>query len=346
MHRLFCIVIALQLASPAMGQAARDGTGANAWRPPIEPLTGLPLPLLEGEWLGQFEEGCRVVYDVRVPKDTNTKGVWHGACRFGLIDGPGFLLMKMPDSTSQFFPFTARLGRFEIDRSLNTHVPRSEANDTAWFIKFHESPQAAHMAEQAENQRVLGASATNPSRSWSAVLGSFRRTSDKEDVIEGIRVGQGLCPVTLSGQRTEERLAPNGVVGEQAKKLVPYCQNALIRLQREGRMYEDRPFEPGAFNEVDYGHYAYVEAYRVTNTPTGMVYSTEGKVLCPELHDVGSCEAIWRPFVQPYLAIRDAGREAQAQQERKREAMIAALEAAFAEKRQKVIATAKARTSR
>lgn len=348
MHRLFCIVIALLLASPAMGQGARDGTEATAWSPPIEPLTGLPLPMLEGERLFRYADGCQSIIDPGVPIAPSPPGNqirWLGACRFGLIDGSGFIEATSPGAI-HLTPFNARLGRIVKGTQEAERFYRNRLRDTTWTFDIY--PTLAEATSAFKARGYLLPLSIPGTKSWSAMLGHVTWQNDREDVSETYWVETVPCPLPLEpdGRATiTALLEKEGYSADSVGLLGAFCAPSFERLNRLRKTREWLSV-PNELERTDFGYYNQLKVTRANRTGGGTTTEAEAveRWPCSEPANVGSCDAAWRPIFVRYQAIRDVERKRQAEWESAREWMISKLEAAFAEKRRQVAAKARPRS--
>lgn len=333
----FAWVCATIIAGLAVAVPTPSGTGAGG--APIEAITGLSLPLLEGEGLVRLADGCHMIVDPGIkPHASAAQSRWFGACRFGLINGKGFLLHDTPGSKP--FPWAARMGRGVKNAGGREHFARNAMRDTDLTVEFHGTPEGARAAARSASplpESIIG------DRSWFVSLAYLARRNDRDDLVETVHVGSSPCPMPLSGTSMVEQLKWVDATPEHMRILIPYCEAAQARLKREGRRWDPVPFAPGPFEAVDYGYYYYVTIARsIQKGVPAREWNTQ-KYICPAPGDVASCEAVWRPVVQPYLIARDAERKREAELQDRREKIIASLEAAFAEKRKLVAAKASPR---
>lgn len=345
MPRLLHAWAGILMLSVAAGAAAAD--------PPKEPITGLPLPLLEGEQLSPLKDGCNLI----VPPGTaptvlegNKRYRWYGACRFGLADGPGFIGADGAGPAPEAYPVTQRLGRY--DRRAGKNVDSSEyyrrdaTDDSEWNFTIYGSPEEAR---EASRRAIPGlGESLNGDRSWIASMASVRKKNDRELFNEMVWVRYQSCPSLAARMTVAKQMEADKVPPEQRKLLIPFCEQAYARLKRDG-MVRPEPFLPFGvmpFEPVSYGYYYTVEQRRSTQ-PTGQAaVETIQVTVCPSPGDQASCETLWRPMVAPYLAVRDAKRKREAEVEARREEMIAALEAAFQLKLKRALAAPAARRTK
>lgn len=336
--RMLAVAVGLYttiIGGPAVSAAAPESTGAA--RLPIERITGLPLPLLEGERLARLKDGCHVILDSSALPTADAgraQQQWLGACRFGLIDGPGFFRFEGAPP----MPFTARMGRGVRETEGPEIFPPIGGRPTQWLFQFFSTPDEARAWANSRPGPRLPESLRGD-LSWSTNIVLVSRTAGSDGPAETLDISIEHNPCIKAGPRESIeqsfvsilRMSP-----ANAKSLAPFCTAALARLRRE------RPdllseWEWSPYKALPWGYYHLVRVRRAKG-PTGGSGTSEETFVCPQPGNGASCQAIWGPIVAPYLAIRDAERKRQAEIERKREAMIQALEAALAEKRRNLSA--------
>jgi hypothetical protein len=316
MTRLLTVVIGFLLFSNASHALAQ----ANALNPPIEPLSRLPLPLLDGEELVRLADGCHMVVESTTPSEAKAATAarrWLGACRFGLMEGPGFLVDS--EATNDPQEWKAHLGRADTrgSRPNYEYYPRNAVRDTAVSFEIYDSPEAAREAVNKSDFGKLLPESLAGGRAWTATLANVVHRNDHGEVGESVMVRSEPCPFYGQGASIAEQLKSTlAATPAHLAALVPFCEAALKRIKREGRM-------PDYFNL----EYHYFHSVTVTRwTPAG---STSEKTIGPTPGDVASCESLWRPVVTPWLAEREIERKREKERESMREALAKPLEAAF-----------------
>lgn len=316
----------------------------SGWRPPVEPITGLPLPLMEGEKMVVLADGCHMIVDSRPTAQSQASAAqqrWLGACGFGLIDGGGFLLSQMPGSSGKPYPWTARMGRGVRNAGDREHFPRNARRNIEWTFDIHPTPAAARAAKKGTLADLLPENLFPDDRRWRVRIGFVAWQNDREDASESYYIEFVPCPVPPDRKTVAEQLRNEGFSAESIQLLKPLCEPSYERLKQLRRATSPALLSlPTEFARVNYAYYHQLSITRATRGAAGATTSTTQHIACPNPVDPGSCELLWRPIFIRYQAALDAERKREAELERPREALIASLKAAFAEKRKLLAARA------
>jgi hypothetical protein len=357
MRRKRSIVAALLAAALALAPATAPAQQAN----PVDPVSGLPIPLLPGEMAFRFKNGCSVIAAPEQVEATRKAGgvsktSWYGACKFGLADGPGYLFTEGTDYKaiglkSPYQAATAHFGLFgsvgkragddtdyAIDRSADGASESVDAKDGL-------VPPPGSFREKLE---TFASVLERNGKFGDLILASHTRTTGARSDSDYLRIQKIACPSTGSS-KIEKSLASVGagvpLSAAQIKTLVPFCKLAVARLKQEGRVSEWWDYFQ-AFEKVDYGYFFLLVVERdarmtaadgtVTyiELPPEQKYS--GVTLCPQPGDLASCEPLWRAMQQPYIQrrteIREQARQAEIAATLDRERRFAPLDAVLKQK--------------
>lgn len=323
------ITAGLAVAAPAAPQTGADG-------PAIEPITGLPLPVLEGEKLARLKDGCHAIVDPNTSVEevaAYARHQWLGACPFGLANGDGL-----------FTPGTGSLSKFRYGRPQLDHMEvfrKGRLRDTEWSFLIFDTPEQARAWWDSRRQVPEYSS----DLSWSVVVATVSKSASSEVPAEDLWIEVVHKPC-LKGS-TKSSIAQSfidllGMSPANASLLAPFCEAALARLRRE-RPDLESPWEWEPYKTLPWGYYHSVRVRRAKGEMVGTNKWNEETLVCPRPGSSSSCAEIVRPILAPFLLIRDAERNREGEAQNSREKMISALEAAFAEKRRLRAAKASAR---
>jgi hypothetical protein len=328
------IAVALGLLAGAEAVHGAQSPADRRAAPPIEPITGLPLPLLEGDRLVRLKDGCQLILDESAAAHSGPELAeqrWLGACRFGLVHGPGFMASKSGTSPSVVH---MRFGRRSRQPDDPDFFAKGKLRDTQWWFHIFETPDQARAWTQSHGGGLLPESILGD-LSWSTDVAHIRRAGSTEAPDETLVIWIDHEPCLRGGGR--KSIAQSFVEllkmsPANADRVAPFCQAAFARLQRERPdLISDYEWEP--YRTLDWGYYHQVRIMRFkgASVETGKP-DQEEIVVCPSPGDSSSCKQVWAPVIAPYLQIREAERKREAEANTRRQQMIDALEAAFAEK--------------
>ena len=283
---------------------------ASAQTAPIEPVTGLPIPLLSYEIIVNFKNGCSAIVpnDSSAPYYSSTN--WYGGCRASLADGAGYIYYDIKDVPKAFTPTTFRWGHPMPPASPGTadyvRLPRGPGRDAAETISLGD-PNVPEKYSTGQLTDRNGAFVP-------AVIASRYLDGDTRQDAVLLRMMKNPCPSIYKVEKELTMPTVNvALTSAQQQKLLPICQAAIARLRAEGVVKGERVYWPSdPFSKVDYGYYFIVYEERSVSPRQGNSYgaSTNDTVsnatLCPNPTTLVGCEVVWRKMMAPLVARRDA----------------------------------------
>ncbi len=323
------IAVALALIASAEPAQASQSPSAAATQPK-EPITGLPLPLLDGERLAPLKGGCHIVLGPNASAEliaSQSRFSWLGACRFGLADGPGFFA-HAGDKPSRS---NLRYGRYSRQPDDLEIFRKGPQRSVEWTFHIFDTPEAA----RSWSDGLRSVPSASSDLSWSAEVAYVKRAGSTEAPDEALMIWIDHKPCLRGGggkSIAQSFVEILNMSPANANRVAPFCQAALARLQRERPdLISDYEWEP--YRMLDWGYYDQMRIMRFkgASVETGKP-DQEEIVVCPSPGESSSCKQVWAPVIAPYLQIRNAERKREAELDARRQQMIDALEAAFAEK--------------
>jgi hypothetical protein len=305
-----CAVLTAFLA----GTIAAGSSAQTGW---VDPVTGLPIPLLSHEIVVRFKNGCSAI----VPNDQSapyySTTYWYGGCRSGLADGPGYTYYEGEYSTKTFTPVTYRWGHALPAPTMSAAawgasilLPRGAGRDvqeTIWLWDPNSREPYSGMAELTVRNGDFAV----------PVVAQRILAGDNQQDTFNLRIMKNPCPDNLYSTSIAERLAEPTVgvtlSNAQQKTLVPICKAAIARLKSEGvvRGNDTTEWPSDPFDRVDYGYYFVVYEEHGIGLRQGNSYGAYTKetvsnvTLCPTPTSLNGCEPVWQRMLAPYVARRD-----------------------------------------
>jgi hypothetical protein len=292
------VIALLALSLPALSEAQVAQ--------PVDPVSGLAIPLLPGQFFSRTKNGCGVISDLR--PDDYSKHRWIGNCRYGVIDGHGFLLLERDNYSREV---DAELGYF---KPYEFEEWRPEKFGWKIFVPRTTSGpwQAINIYDRTiDNEEKL----FNPTVATATVrLVQYQFSAGHDRTEEELWVNKHSCPPDPEwGKPWTERdvrssFGPENKFNDYTfsvddiSRLTDFCFAALQRLRRE-RMR--------SFENVAYGHYHFISVDRtvVTRSPDGQTVLASRRSrtpsLCPDLSTPVGCEPVWQPLLANYVAKYD-----------------------------------------
>lgn len=290
----------LALAMPADTLAQGSATPQIAATGPVDPFTGMRIPLAPNEVMLPLKNGCNLItraggYDAAGVGTMK----WFGACRFGLAHGRGYLASDADKSPNGLSPTTMRWGHifsvrpaFKINEYDVVQVETNMLSETLFLKERIPVMKSGGLGLFTRNGEFEMGN-----------LVMLSRWDDKTRTYETLDVKKATCPIFLTNPMEKElaRETIPPLSAAQIRLLAPHCNAALARLKAEGRVsgrVTDWPLTPYA--DVDYGYY--VVFYRSAHG------GYEDVTLCTTPASAEGCEAALRAMIAPYQARRDAMR--------------------------------------
>jgi hypothetical protein len=298
------------VAAETAAEQPPGGAPTSVSPQPVIPPTGEyrakgygSIPLENYLVVAPFKNGCAMI----VQFDNgfwNTAAVkqssWHGACRFGLIHGKGYVDYKNSYYSGLQF-IDALNGRidlwpFEQSDMLAASVVRGPRRDRAVTINISKL-ESDPFRKTANSMSISG--------NQSAMLAMETVTDDKTKITDVYYLVRESCPAFRKiDQKTIQLSFFQGIIpAETMSALLKFCRAAASRLQAEGRMpgeYEIRSDSP--YDDVDYGHYYYVSRRHNVNVRSGLNFvqddsqtKTDSIRFCPQVAFLAGCESLWTP---------------------------------------------------
>ena len=337
--------LALVGALPANAQDAGSG--------PIDPGTGMRLPLLPGERLVPFKNGCNVVmdaYDNPALDKYYGESLWLGACRFGLADGPGYYISESTNVPRKAIQVRYRFGQ----GPLSARAIR-DAEVLAWkpgsVFTTSGSINVTSTIKRNEYMKDMPSLLDNTSTYAVNIVAADREKDDAREVTKTLWIRRENCPWLLFSDTMAKKLSTISMdaplTPAQVRLLTPFCQAAFDRAKAEGRLNGDPMTWNNPFEKNTYGYFFVVlnerglsvnqgdrNQYVYQQIPASNRYSDV--TLCPALTSLASCEPVWKALQAPYRARLEEVRAKLEQQARAadadRERRFAPLVAAWREK--------------
>ena len=279
--------------------AAALPTASVSQEAPRDPVSGLPIPLLTGQVFEQVKKGCWII-----EHDTSfayLKTRWIGACRYGVIDGPGLLVHGGYDGKPPIYsPVRSHLGQilFEpivtdvLDRVI---IPRSTEHPLWEYLTIYRRNIADLRGMLNQNVSELP-------------LVIYRYRGDNYQIIrEQLSFNKEPCPADSNNPRdikkhfSPDGFNPNSFSERDISRLTEFCLGAVKKLWGDAFAFGRK-----SFDNVDYGyyHFAYVERRVELNFGRlkNALVETRTPSLCPNLSTPVGCEAVWQRLLAPYEA--------------------------------------------
>lgn len=304
-------LLALLLATPF----AAEGQSAGS----VDPVSGLPIPVLPGQFVLKTQTGCLVIADA--PFDYMTNYRWDGPCRLGVVQDVGVWRWD---------------NKFVVDRHENGYRPWAEGGENGVDLRRTATQDWEHLA-------ILARDVRDPE--FDRPRGTFH---DKKMVeYKTVRNGH-FIQKTMLFRRTSCAIADEtgyrakdlasfvmrrfNFTRSEAQRIASYCKDSLKRLY--GDNFDELPF--GFFY-----HAAVHDIDQVILPQNGGEIATEyvgqrHSRLCPDLTSPYNCEATWQPMLAEFVAQYDRMKaeepERTAQARKEMQERFAPLRAAWAKK--------------
>jgi hypothetical protein len=277
---------------------------SSAQQAPIDPVSGLAIPLLPGQVFEQVKKGCWVIDNETSFAYLKTR--WIGACRYGVIDGPGLLVYPGYDGKPEtHVQVNSHLGQILSNSILTDYwvfIPRT-ADHPLW-------EELRIVRRNLDGQRDM----SNPSIPAATVVFVTKNTRDNafQHVREELTLQKKSCPADSVNSRdiqkyfSPESFNSDGFSEKDISRLTEFCLGAVKRLRGDAWAFGSE-----SFDNVDYGHYHFASLKRQVERlrHDGQVQGTAGAViltntpsLCPDLSTPVGCEAVWQRLLAPYEA--------------------------------------------
>lgn len=291
-----CLALAMPADTLAQGATAPQ-TAATG---PVDPFTGMRIPLAPNEVMLPLKNGCNLITRAGGYEAAGVGTMkWFGACRFGLAHGLGYLASNADKSPNELSPTNMRWGHIILVKpafkSNEYDVVQVETNMLSETIFLKERIPVMKSGG-------LGLFTRNGEFDISNLV-MLSRWDDTGRAYETLDVKKNVCPL-FSVDSIEKELARETtppLSAAQIRLLASLCNTALARLKAEGRVsgrVTGWPLTPYA--DVDYGYYLLF--YRSAHG------GYEDVTLCTTPASAEGCEAALRAMIAPYQARRDAMR--------------------------------------
>lgn len=329
---------------------------------PVDPVSGLRLPLLPGEVVFRLRGGCGAVVppdQVEVTKKAGLdKTTWYGACKFGLVDGQGYFFTEGLDYraigwTTPYQAANAHLGRIlaastsgDKDSARLSVSLGGGVGESVSAVEGLVPPPGSFRERMESFASVL----ERNGKFGTLILASRYRTVSGRTDSDYLRIDKAACPLVEPAKIASSVATVGAGVplnAAQIKAVVSFCTVAINRLKQEGRVSGNSAWwDFQAFEKVDYGYFFVIFVDRdarmtaADNTVTLIEIPPKQRysdvTLCPQLASLASCEPVWRALQQPYIQRRQEVRELISSAERaaimERERRFAPLNAALKQK--------------
>lgn len=277
---------------------------SSAQQAPIDPVSGLAIPLLPGQTFEQLKKDCWIIDNDRSYAYLKTR--WIGACRYGVIDGPGMLVFPAYEgSPERYANVRAHLGQILSNSSFTDYwvfISRT-ADHPLW-------EELRIVRRNLDGQRDM----LNPNTPAATVVFVTKNTRDNafRHVREELTLQKKSCPADSVNSRdiqkyfSRESFNSDGFSENDISRLTEFCLGAVKRLSGDAWAFGNE-----SFDNVDYGHYHFASVTRQVERlrhdgqaqgAAGAVSLTNTPSLCPDLSTPVGCEAVWQRLLAPYEA--------------------------------------------
>lgn len=288
-----CALVALGAAGPA----------ATAQETPVDPVTGMAIPMLPGQFYVKSPSGCWMITDEALSYGLNAYQ-FTGSCTFGVVNGLGLRgpiqneFHPQPVASHEQIPFRAYLGEVPgFWSQWDIYAPRTSTHPMLETMNLNHrtiEPSSPILQPKAEDT----AQSMTLYISW----------KDRVQTVQDMQIRKQICPSQsyynryLSRREMQEQIAYDGSLPKaEQPRLVEFCWKQLTRLQREsgGRL---------TFQDLSYGFYYSAATYTSYYTIAVDGRQQIGQKLlqntksCPDLATLTGCEPVWQPMLAPFVA--------------------------------------------
>ncbi len=288
---------------------------AAAQETPVDPVTGMAIPMLPGQFYVKSPSGCWMITDEGLLFDQDHQQ-FIGSCTFGVVNGPGLLapiqnsFHPAPLQPYDYRPFRAEFGDvpgferpgYDSSSSWDVYAPRTSTHSSLEMLEFyrrtieHTSDLLQPKAEEAREQLV-----------------KYKGWKNRTQTEQTVEVLKTRCPSWnyqrnrhLSRAEMQEEVTQHGFVPkEDVPRVVDFCWKQLARLQSEsgGRQMK--------FDNLAFGYYFVAATFTSYDTWSAngrdrlgerRLQVTQG---CPDLGTLTGCERVWQAMLAPFITLFD-----------------------------------------
>ena len=287
--------------------------------PPSDPVSGLPIPLLPGQFLLRTQGNCFVIADAPLAEMTNYR--WNGACRFGVVQGIG----------TWYWANRRAIGTYE-----NGYRSFTGGGDKGVDLRRTATQDWEHLV-------ILSRDVRDPE--FDIPRGTFHDLRMVE--YSTVRNGHFIQRMMLF-RRTS--CAIGDETGYQPKKLAAFVMRRFNFTKAEAQKIEKyckaslKQLVGSDFSDLPFGYFFHAAVHEVDQlvlpedggTIATQFTATRNSRLCANFTSPYGCEATWQPMLAQFTAqfdrmkAEEPARTARAREEARQR--FAPLKAAWARK--------------
>jgi len=313
---------------------------------PVDPLTGMQIPVLPGQFYVKSPRGCWMITDEALRYALKSYQ-FIGSCKFGVVDGPGLQTRIQDPSHPQplnswdYRPIRAKLGELRLGYppKSDLYAPLTSTHDALEIMTLQRTLDPASKLFEHKYEEA------------GEVLVTYEAWKNRVQTLQSLQIHKNLCPSLgydgrsyLSKGDLQYRMKDTmWATKDQFDKIVDFCWGEMARLKKEsgGKQL--------TFENLDYGYYfltwLVTDHYTFAADGSDTIAQQRSGVsdFCPSPGTLTGCESVWQgmlaPFVSKFQTLKPQESALWAQHRAEQKARFAPLAAAWRAKIEALNAT-------